>query len=129
MILGPVRNHYFSFSKGTTQGVVQSSLVRASLQIKKIRKLLGFLGLFIGSVVSNTLRPHGLQLAKFMEFSRQYYWSGLPFPTQGYHLYPGIKPGSPALQADSLPSEPPDAIKHILHYQFLFMTHQTLSLL
>ena len=35
------------------------------------------------------------------EFSRQEYWSGLPFHS------PGVKPGSPVLQADSLPSEPP----------------------
>ena len=39
-----------------------------------------------------------------MEFSRQEYWSGLPFPSPGDFLHPGIKPGSPALQADSLPS-------------------------
>ena len=42
-----------------------------------------------------------------MEFSRQEYWSGLPCSSpRDLHL-PGIKPGSPALQADSLPSEPP----------------------
>ena len=42
-----------------------------------------------------------------MEFSRQEYWSGLPFPSPGYLPNPGIEPGSPALQADALPSEPP----------------------
>ena len=42
-----------------------------------------------------------------MEFSRQGYWNGLPFPSPGDVLKPGIEPGSPALQADSLPSEPP----------------------
>jgi len=42
-----------------------------------------------------------------MEFSRQEYWSGLPFPSPGDLPDPGIKSGSPALQADSLPSEPP----------------------
>ena len=36
-----------------------------------------------------------------MEFSRQEYWSGLPFPSPGDLPYPGIKHGSPALQADS----------------------------
>ena len=42
-----------------------------------------------------------------MEFSRQEYWSGLPCSSpRDLHL-PGIKPGSPALQADSLPSQPP----------------------
>ena len=38
-------------------------------------------------------------------FSRQEYWSGLPFPSLGDLPNPGIKPGSPALQADSLPTE------------------------
>ena len=42
-----------------------------------------------------------------MGFSRQEYWSGLPFPSPGDLPHPGIKPGSPSLQADALPSEPP----------------------
>ena len=42
-----------------------------------------------------------------MEFSRQEYWSGLPFPSPGDLPNSGIIPGSPALQADTLPSEPP----------------------
>ena len=42
-----------------------------------------------------------------MEFSRQEYWSGVPFPSPGDLPNPGIKPGSPALQADALTSEPP----------------------
>ena len=42
-----------------------------------------------------------------MEFSREDYWSGLPFPSPGDRPNPGIKPRSPAPQADSLPSEPP----------------------
>ena len=42
-----------------------------------------------------------------MRFSRQEYWSGLPFPSQGDLPNPGIEPGSPALQTDALPSEPP----------------------
>ena len=41
------------------------------------------------------------------EFSRQDHWSGLPFPFPGDLPDPGIKPRSPALQADSLLSEPP----------------------
>ena len=40
-------------------------------------------------------------------FSRQEYWSGLPNPSPGDLSDPGIKPKSPAWQADSLPSEPP----------------------
>ena len=42
-----------------------------------------------------------------MGFSRPEYWSGLPFPSPGDLPDPGIKPRSPALQADSLSSEPP----------------------
>ena len=42
-----------------------------------------------------------------MGFSRQEYWSGLPCPPPGDLPNPGIQPTSPALQADSLPSEPP----------------------
>ena len=41
-----------------------------------------------------------------MEFSRQEYWSGLPFPPPGYLPNLGIEPRSPTLQADSLPFEP-----------------------
>ena len=37
----------------------------------------------------------------------QEYWSGLPFPSPGDLPDPGIEPGSPAFQADPLPSEPP----------------------
>ena len=40
-----------------------------------------------------------------MEFSRQEYWSGLPFPSPGYLPDPGVKPRSPAFQVDSLLSE------------------------
>ena len=42
-----------------------------------------------------------------MGFSRQEYWIGLPFPSLGDLLDPGIKPGSPTLQADALPAKPP----------------------
>ena len=40
-----------------------------------------------------------------MGFSRQEHWNGLPFPSPGDLPQPGIEPGSPALQADSLPTE------------------------
>ena len=46
-----------------------------------------------------------------MGFSRQEYWSGLPFPSPGDLLNPGIEPRSPALQADTLTSEPPGISK------------------
>ena len=47
------------------------------------------------------------QAPQSMEFSRQEYWSGLPFPPPGDLPDPGIEPRSPMLQADALPSEPP----------------------
>src|SRR5574337_392253 len=46
------------------------------------------------------------QVPLSMGFSRQEYWSGLPFPSPGDLPNPGIKPRSPELQADSLPAEP-----------------------
>ena len=46
-----------------------------------------------------------------IEFSRQEYWSGLSFPPPRDLPDPGIKPRSPALQADALPSEPPGKLK------------------
>ena len=47
------------------------------------------------------------QSPQSMEFSRQEYWSGLPFPSPGDLPDPGIEPGSPALQTDTLLSDPP----------------------
>ena len=59
-----------------------------------------------------------------MGFSRQEYWSGLPFPSPGDLSNPGIKPGSPTLQVDSSPSETPNSMlkiwkkkKNYLQYQ------------
>ena len=52
------------------------------------------------------------QASPSMGFSRQEYWSGLPFPSPGDLPNPGIKPRSPALQADALTSEPPQITLH-----------------
>jgi len=49
-----------------------------------------------------------------MEFFRQEYWSGLPLPPSRDLPDSGIKPGSTVLQADSLPSEPPEKIIHFI---------------
>ena len=57
-----------------------------------------------------TLWTVARQASLSMGFFRQEYWSGLPFPTPGDLPDPRIKPTSPespALQADSLPAEPP----------------------
>ena len=59
-------------------------------------------------VLSNSLRPHvACQASLHTGFSRQEHWSGLPFPSPGNLPNPGIELRSPALQADSSPSEPP----------------------
>ena len=49
---------------------------------------------------------HKLSLS--MGFSKQRYWSGLPFPSPGDLPNPGVEPGSPTMQADSLLCEPPE---------------------
>ena len=65
----------------------------------------------IGGLVSKlyptlaTLWTVACQVPLFVGFSRQEYWSGLPFPSPGDLPDPGTEPGSPALQADSLPTE------------------------
>ena len=48
-----------------------------------------------------------LQAVLSIGFSGQEYWSGEPFPSAGDLSDPGVESGSLALQADSLPSEPP----------------------
>ena len=55
------------------------------------------------------------QVPPSMGFSRQECWSGLPFPSPGDLPDPGIEPGSPALQTDALPSEPPGKPKCCHH--------------
>jgi len=62
-------------------------------------KSLSFVQLF------ETPRTVAYQAPPSMGFSRQEYWSGLPFPSPGDLPDPGIELRSPALQADSLTSE------------------------
>ena len=57
-----------------------------------------------------------------MEFSRQEYWSGLPFPSLGDLPNPRIKPRSPALQVDSLLTEPPGE-PYICTHLYLYLSH------
>ena len=67
-------------------------------------------------VVSDSVQPHGLYLARLLcpwGFSRQDFWSGLPCPPAGHLPNLGIKPRSPSLQGDSLPSEPPGKLGNI----------------
>ena len=67
------------------------------------------------SVVFNNLQPHGLHPVRLLcpwGFSRREYWNVLPCPPPGDLPNPGIEPRSPALQADSLSSEPPGKPKN-----------------
>ena len=77
------------------------------------------------SVMSNCLRPHGQKVAHqsplSVEFSRREYWSGLPFPSPGNLPDPRMEPRSLALQADSLPTEPPGK-------PIVFTNHNTIKL-
>ena len=50
--------------------------------------------------------PVACQIPLSMRFSRQEYWSGLPLSSPGDLPNPGIEPGTPALQANALPTEP-----------------------
>ena len=59
------------------------------------------------SCLENPIWTVAYQAPLSMGFPRQKYRNGLPFPSPGDLPNPGIKPRSPALQADSLPSEPP----------------------
>ena len=61
-----------------------------------------------------------------MGFSRQEYWSGFPFPIPGDLPDPGIKPGSPVLQADALLSEPPGKLRQKLR-QILYVSYQAFA--
>ena len=74
------------------------------------------------SVVSDSATPWTIahQVPPSMGFSRQEYWSGLPFPSPGDLPDLGIEPWSPTLQADALTSEPPGKpYMYILIYIYL----------
>ena len=67
----------------------------------------------VASVTSDSLRPYGLthQLPLSMRFFRHEYWSGLPCPPRGDLPDSEVEPESPvspALQADSFTTEPPE---------------------
>ena len=69
----------------------------------KVKALVTQLCLTLGDPMDLTV---ACQAPLSMELSRKEYWSGLPFPSPGDLPNPGIKPGSPAMQADSLPFKP-----------------------
>ena len=74
-----------------------------------------------------TIAHHGIFMEISMDFSRHEYWSGLPFPSPEDFPDPGIKPGSPTLQADSLSSEPPGKPITDNKYFQLFINNKTVN--
>ena len=70
---------------------------------------------FSHSAASDSCKSGAHQAPLSTGFSRQEYWSGLPFPSSGHLPDPGIKPRSPALQVDSLPTVPPGKPCFYLH--------------
>ena len=87
------------------------------MPLTRISPLLQFLPVFLSTQLSDVLVAQSYptlanpwtvdnQSPLSMEFSRQEFWSGYSFPSPGAVPNPGIKSESPALQADSLPSEP-----------------------
>ena len=75
----------------------------------------------------STLWTVAHQAPPSMGFSRQEYWSGLPFPSPGDLPDQGIEPGSPALQSDALPSEPPGTNVNKFTMNILSKKHQELQ--
>ena len=92
-------------ASGDTQGKFSSFPTRLIYKVKM--KSVSHVWLF------GTLWTVAYQPPPSMGFSRQEYWSGLPFPSLGDLPNPGIEPRSPALEADALTSEPPGKIEWI----------------
>ena len=87
--------------KGPETPVCSFETDTLSLTLKSEVKSLSRIGLFATPwTVAHQAPPS-------MGFSRQEYWSGLPFPSPGDLPDAGIEPQSPALRADTLLSEPP----------------------
>ena len=75
--------------------------------------------------MSSSVWPHRRQPTRLLcpwRFSRQEYWTGLPWSPPGDLANPWIEPRSPALRADSLPAEPWEKPKcHMMGYNFWFL--------
>ena len=105
-------NSFRPFSTGSLSPVLKYGDVSPTLKQRNPSFLLQF---FFGICVlshfsqsdSATHWTVACQAPLSMEFSRWEYWSGLPFPSPGDLPNPGVKPESPVLQADSLPTGPP----------------------
>ena len=94
---------WYQVRKGVHQGCILSPCLKVKVKVKSFSRVRLFAAPWTVAY----------QAAPSMGFSRQEYWSGFPYPSPGDLLNPGIKPRSPALQADALPSEPPGKPPHI----------------
>jgi len=97
----------FSFYYHTTPGAG----IKRSMHLKKEKKVQSF----NRDRLFATPWTVAYQPPPSMGFSRQGYWSGLPFPSPGDLPDPGIKLESPAFQADALTSEPPGKPNHMFN--------------
>ena len=79
----------------------------SGLVARKLRKNMYIVKLLSRVRLFATLWTVAHQAPLSMGFSRQEYWNALPFPSPGDLPDPGIRPRSPALQANALTSEPP----------------------
>ena len=79
--------------------------------------------------MSNSLQPHGQYVAcqspLSMEFPRQEYWSGLPFPPAGDFPNPRIEPVFPALAGGFFTTEPPGKPRNIITSDKIYTISQT----
>ena len=111
-----------SLPSSSVHGILQARILEWVALVKV--KLLSRVGLFA------TPWTAAYQAPPSMGFSRQEYWSGLPFPSPEDLPDPGIKPRSPTLQADALTSEPsgkPPNWNLIFRYLGLRYTHTQAS--
>ena len=98
-----IPHHFFSLTPLTALSpyLITSCFFWLLKEKERKMKLLSRVWLFA------TPRTIANQAPRSTRFSRQEYWNRLPFPSPGHLPNPGNKPGSPELQADALPSEPP----------------------
>ena len=83
------------------------------MQQRSLQRCVSMLSLFTCVLLTVTPWTVAARLLCPWGFSRQEYWSGLPCPSPGDLPNPGIESRFPALQGDSLPSEPPGRIDHL----------------
>ena len=114
--------------KGVALYQIKSNQIKSNWNLHRNFPFITFIYILVAETVSDsllavlclviqsclTLRDpmDSCQAPLSMGFSRQESWSGLPCPPSGDLPDPGIKPRCPALQTDSLPSEPPGKPKN-----------------